>query len=215
MVFNVRLLVFLAEYAGPLLVYLWIYQRPWIFYGDVSASTISPTAQWVRLWPCVFKHTLSIILNFFSIAAACYTIHYAKRLLETIFVHRFSHATMPLSNLFKNCSYYWGFTAYVAYHVNHPLYTSPAMPIVYGGLAGLLVNFSVTNFFFFSYQILNYCSWANSETSRFTSTSAIFVLQARQSARSQFQIRIHWPLSSTLSPVPTTLTNSAHGCHFL
>jgi len=36
--------VFLAEYAGPLLVYLWIYQRPWIFYGDSSAE-ISQTAQ--------------------------------------------------------------------------------------------------------------------------------------------------------------------------
>lgn len=37
--------VFLAEYAGPLLVYLWIYQRPWIFYGDAATSNISTTAQ--------------------------------------------------------------------------------------------------------------------------------------------------------------------------
>ena len=29
------------------------------------------------------------------------TAHYAKRLLETIFVHRFSNATMPIMNLFK------------------------------------------------------------------------------------------------------------------
>lgn len=36
--------VFLAEYAGPLLVYLWVYQRPWIFYGETTAA-ISPTAQ--------------------------------------------------------------------------------------------------------------------------------------------------------------------------
>lgn len=28
--------VFLAEYAGPLVVYLWIYSRPWIFYGTTS-----------------------------------------------------------------------------------------------------------------------------------------------------------------------------------
>lgn len=109
--------VFLAEYAGPLAVYLWIYQRPWLFYGETSAP-VSLTA---------------------NIAAICYTIHYAKRLLETIFVHRFSHATMPLMNLFKNCSYYWGFTAYVAYHVNHPLFTSPCMTQVYAALAGFVV----------------------------------------------------------------------------
>lgn len=40
----------------------------------------------------------------FSIAAACWTAHYAKRILETIFVHRFSHNTMPIRNLFKVCS---------------------------------------------------------------------------------------------------------------
>lgn len=38
--------VFLAEYAGPLAVYLWIYQRPWLFYGDVVAP-ISLTTQYV------------------------------------------------------------------------------------------------------------------------------------------------------------------------
>lgn len=90
---------------------------------------------------------LFTITSIFSIAAACYLIHYAKRLLETIFVHRFSHATMPISNLFKNCIYYWGFTAYVAYHVNHPLFTSPSVAQVYAGLAGFIIselgNFSI------------------------------------------------------------------------
>lgn len=38
---------------------------------------------------------------YFSIAAACYSFHYIKRLLETVFVHRFSNATMPIMNLFK------------------------------------------------------------------------------------------------------------------
>ncbi|KAJ9581160.1 hypothetical protein L9F63_023665, partial [Diploptera punctata] len=38
-------------------------------------------------------------------------------------------------NLFKNCSYYWLFTLYVAYHVNHPLFTAPSALQVYGGLA--------------------------------------------------------------------------------
>lgn len=107
--------VFLCEYAGPLAVYLWVYQRPWIFFGDVSQATYSTTAH---------------------IAAACYTVHYAKRLYETLFIHRFSHATMPLMNLFKNCAYYWGFTAYVAYHVCHPLFTPPSSLQLYIGLGG-------------------------------------------------------------------------------
>uniref|UniRef100_A0A0A9YK63 very-long-chain enoyl-CoA reductase n=1 Tax=Lygus hesperus TaxID=30085 RepID=A0A0A9YK63_LYGHE len=111
--------VFLAEYAGPLVIYLYVYGRPWIFYGDTSGAPVSTTAH---------------------IAAACWTFHYAKRLFETVFIHRFSHGTMPIMNLFKNCSYYWLFTLYVAYHVNHPKFTSPGALQVYGGLAGFLIS---------------------------------------------------------------------------
>ncbi|CAH2102488.1 unnamed protein product [Euphydryas editha] len=117
--------VFLAEYAGPLFVYLWVYQRPWILYG--SESTEPGTVA--------------------TIAAVCWSIHYGKRLLETLFVHRFSHGTMPLRNLFKNCSYYWLFALYIAYHINHPLYTAPCSTCVYVGVAGFMIcelgNFSI------------------------------------------------------------------------
>lgn len=112
--------VFFSEYAGPLVIYLWVYQRPWLFYGD-RAGDVLPTS--------LCTH----------IAAGCWTFHYAKRLLETQFVHRFSHSTMPLFNLFKNCSYYWGFTAYVAYHINHPLFTPPFTTQLYVSLAAFLL----------------------------------------------------------------------------
>lgn len=59
--------VFLCEYAGPLAVYLWVYQRPWIFYGDVSGASYSTAAQYVNffkrafffllfysIWSCIF-----------------------------------------------------------------------------------------------------------------------------------------------------------------
>jgi len=107
--------VFLVEYAGPLFVYAWIYTRPWLFYGEGAAKQPMSTAT--------------------HIAAVCWVLHYAKRLLETLFVHRFSHATMPIRNLFRNSFYYWGFAAYVAYHINHPLYTAPCFTQTYVALA--------------------------------------------------------------------------------
>ncbi|KAJ0182497.1 hypothetical protein K1T71_001866 [Dendrolimus kikuchii] len=109
--------VFLAEYAGPLLVYLWAYQRPWILYGAQDSTPASVA----------------------TVAAICWSVHYAKRLLETLFVHRFSHGTMPLKNLFRNCAYYWLFTLYVAYHINHPLYTAPCTTCFYVGLVGFIL----------------------------------------------------------------------------
>lgn len=114
--------VFMAEYAGPLVIYLLFYIRPSLIYGSSASS--KPIHLAVHL------------------AAACWTFHYAKRILETIFVHRFSHATMPMLNLFKNCGYYWGFTAFVSYFVNHPKYTPASFGSfqIYLGLALFLFS---------------------------------------------------------------------------
>lgn len=86
------------------------------------------------------NHIWINIIDNFSIAAVCWSVHYAKRLLETLFIHRFSHGTMPLRNLFRNCAYYWLFTLYIAYHINHPLYTAPCSTCLYLGLAGFTVS---------------------------------------------------------------------------
>lgn len=109
--------VFLLEYFGPLILYPLFFLQPRLIYGNAVDSVQSAWAKEVQ----------------FS-ALIAWTFHYGKREMETLFVHRFSNATMPFSNLFKNCGYYWGFAAYVAYFVNHPLYTPPSEDLVYSGM---------------------------------------------------------------------------------
>ena len=53
-------------------------------------------------------------------------LHYGKRELETLFVHRFSNATMPFFNVFKNSAHYWILMGFCSmYFLLHPDYTSP------------------------------------------------------------------------------------------
>lgn len=109
--------VFLIEYLGPLLLYPLFYLQPSWIYGD---AVLTETTRWAKE------------VQFSALMA--WSFHYAKRELETLFIHRFSHATMPFMNLFKNSIYYWGFAAFVAYFVNHPLYTPPPEDLVYTGM---------------------------------------------------------------------------------
>ncbi|XP_074549612.1 very-long-chain enoyl-CoA reductase isoform X2 [Halichoeres trimaculatus] len=98
-------MVFLAESIGALLTYLLFYFRVPFIYSHRYTSTSQPVVK---------------------LACACHTSHYVKRLIETIFVHRFSPGTMPLRTIIRNCAYYWGFSAWLAYYINHPLYTPPS-----------------------------------------------------------------------------------------
>ncbi|RLN47671.1 hypothetical protein BBJ29_007679 [Phytophthora kernoviae] len=108
--------VFVAEYLGPLLFVLGYATRPAFIYGAGAAS--QPFNSMALL------------------GVACWTLHFFKREFETFFVHRFSRPTMPLFNLFKNCSYYWSFAAVVGYPLCHPAYTAPTSDIqVKAGLA--------------------------------------------------------------------------------
>lgn len=74
--------VFILEYLGPLLIHALVY----LYYSVVKGVTQSAT-QKLALWLCL--------------------LHFAKREYETVYVHRFSNATMPFFNLFKNSGHYW------------------------------------------------------------------------------------------------------------
>ncbi|EAX05533.1 hCG2038358, partial [Homo sapiens] len=99
--------VFLAEYTGPLLIYLLFYLRiPCIYDGKESARRL--------------RHPVV------HLACFCHCIHYIRYLLETLFVHKVSAGHTPLKNLIMSCAFYWGFTSWIAYYINHPLYTPPS-----------------------------------------------------------------------------------------
>ncbi|XP_029333384.1 trans-2,3-enoyl-CoA reductase-like isoform X3 [Mus caroli] len=99
--------VFLAEYSGPLLIYLLFYLRSSYIY-DVKESS---------RWP---RHPVV------HLACFCHCIHYIRLLLETLFVHKVSTGHSPMKNLIKGCAFYWGFTSWMAYYINHPRYTPPS-----------------------------------------------------------------------------------------
>ncbi|KAF3836108.1 hypothetical protein F7725_028666 [Dissostichus mawsoni] len=102
-------MVFLAECIGPLLIYLLFYFRVPYIYSHRYALTSSPH-QVVRL------------------ACACHTCHYMKKLIETIFVHRFSHGTMPLRTIVRMSI--WAKGKHRAYSREFKDYPSVRMAII-------------------------------------------------------------------------------------
>ena len=102
--------VFLAEYLAPLILYALVYRFRATLYPLMGVGPVRG--------PPTSAQTLAL---------GYWSAHYVKRLLETLFVHRFSHATMPLGNLFKNCSYYGLAGFAVSYYVNHPRFGEPTL----------------------------------------------------------------------------------------
>ncbi|KAF9907417.1 3-oxo-5a-steroid 4- dehydrogenase [Linnemannia zychae] len=75
--------VFLIEYGGPLLIHPLVYYLPSLFYGET------------------FEHSWMQTVTYWMVM-----LHFLKREYETVFVHRFSHGTMPFRNVFKNSAHY-------------------------------------------------------------------------------------------------------------
>lgn len=131
--------VYIIEYLGPLLVHPLAISvlRPYIYPGYKNLSEPSE----LQILTCILL-----------------TIHFVKRELETIFVHRFSLATMPAKNIFRNSAHYWilaGFNiAYWIYSPNAPTARDSANPLllysglvlfVFGELANLNAHLTLKN----------------------------------------------------------------------
>jgi len=83
--------VFIVEYLGPLLIHPIIYAlRPYIYTLPPFSVTIVPPASDLQ-----------------KLSLACICLNFVKRELETLFVHRFSIATMPAYIIIKNSAHYW------------------------------------------------------------------------------------------------------------
>uniref|UniRef100_A0A8C1GDK8 Trans-2,3-enoyl-CoA reductase-like 2a n=1 Tax=Cyprinus carpio TaxID=7962 RepID=A0A8C1GDK8_CYPCA len=90
---------------------------------------LGPQLGWTMVFLTEYMGPLLIcllLLGSRTFGLCCHSFHYIKRLFKTIFVHRFSNSTMPLRAIISNCAYYWGFEAWLAYYINHPLYTPPS-----------------------------------------------------------------------------------------
>ncbi|KAF2749193.1 synaptic glyco protein SC2 [Sporormia fimetaria CBS 119925] len=119
--------VFLIEYFGPILIHPLFYFGRSFIYG-----TSKPPSE---------LQTITLIMV---------VLHFLKREYETLFVHRFSSATMPFNNVFRNSAHYWLLSglnmAYWIYKPNSPT-AGPSNPLItYAGtvlyIVGELCNLS-------------------------------------------------------------------------
>merc|ERR1711871_1869609 len=117
--------VFYIEYAGPLIfIAMMAFFRTEIF-GLVGMKNVKgyESMDWVA-----------------QLAVWCWIAHFMKRELETAFVHKFSRPTMPLFNLFKNCTYYWSFGLVIGWPMCSPNFIAPSINQVYTGLAIFILS---------------------------------------------------------------------------
>jgi very-long-chain enoyl-CoA reductase len=101
-------LVYIVEYLGPLFIF------PSFYFFNLSKSNLS--------------QKMGLLMGVF---------HFGKRVLESLFVHKFSRDTMPIKNLFVNVIYYWllfGISCGYSLFNNHYSNSLSNMSCLYFGL---------------------------------------------------------------------------------
>lgn len=122
--------VFIIEYLGPLLIHQVFFF--WRFNTNPSAMSFT------QMYPLLFEPSLDMII--IRLAYSCITFHFLKREYESIFIHRFSSSTMPLSNLFRNSLHYFVLAGLlIGYNLYTPNFTSPNLSIVIVSLITFIV----------------------------------------------------------------------------
>ncbi|EFR03881.1 synaptic glycoprotein SC2 [Nannizzia gypsea CBS 118893] len=118
--------VFIIEYLGPLIIH------PLVLYG---------------LRPFIYRSPkpLPPVSSLQTLTCALLTLHFIKREMETLFVHRFSVSTMPFTYVFRNSAHYWLLGGVnLAYWVFSPSSSTatdhPNPALLYPGLVLFLVG---------------------------------------------------------------------------
>ncbi|PVU90540.1 hypothetical protein BB561_004837 [Smittium simulii] len=123
-------LVFLVEYAGPILIHSFFYHFSSLAYGKV------------------FEHSKPQKYLYFMAL-----FHYFKRELETVFVHRFSLSTMPYTNIFKNSAHYYILGGLFIAYPNYSPILAEGSPFA-SSISDLTLYLSLSLFLFFEFSNL-------------------------------------------------------------
>jgi len=115
--------VYLAEYIGPFLLYLFFYFQPALIYGKSDG-------------PSFYQR----------MACYCFLAHFGRRLFESAFIHIWSSESLGIYFLYKNCAYYWIAGLLIGYSTNHPAW-KPILndPFINYTAIALFVTFQLAN----------------------------------------------------------------------